>query len=242
MHIKLATIIALLALPYANLSWATEDHMDEHLNEHGGQIFHMFRLETAYGTTQNDSVTSWDLDGWIGTDENKLWLKSEGERKDGKQEGTEFWALYSRNISTFWDAQVGIRHDTKPESTTYLTAGFNGLAPYFFETEAYLFVSNQGDVSARIHREVDLLITQRLIIQHYAEINLFAQDVLEQNIGAGIANGQIGLQTRYEFTRKFAPFVDIHYSRKFGETASIARSNGEDKHELVGTVGLRLMF
>ena len=123
-----------------------------------------------------------------------------------------------------------------------MTLGFNGLAPYYFETEAHLFISDEGDVSARLREENDFLPTQKLILQPYAEVNLFAQDVPEQNVGAGIADGEIGLQTRYEITKKFAPYIDIHYGRKFGKTSSIAKSNGEDKEELVGSAGIRLMF
>ena len=210
--------------------------------EHGGQIFHAFRLETDYGGSKGEGIASWDLDGWIGTDENKLWLKSEGEHKDGKVEDAEFWALYSRNVATFWDAQVGVRYDAEPTSTAYAVLGINGLAPYWFETEAHLFISDKGDVSARLREENDFLITQKLILQPYAEINLFAQDVPERDVGAGLSDGKIGLQTRYEFTRKFAPYVDVHYGRKFGETSSIAKGNGEDNDELVGAIGLRLMF
>lgn len=225
-------------------AWADDmSHMAHDMQkEHGGQIFHMFRLEADTGLNRGDSVSSWDLDGWIGTDEDKLWLKSEGEHTDGTLESAEVWALYSRNISTFWDAQVGIRYDFQPESTAYLTLGFNGLAPYWFETEAHLFVSEHGDVTARLREENDFLITQKLILQPYLEVNLSAQDVDEQDIGAGITDGKIGLQTRYEFTRKFAPYVDVHYGRKFGETSSIAKSNGEDTDELTGAIGLRLMF
>lgn len=212
-------------------------------HEHGGSIFHMFRLETDVGSNSDgDTIQSWDFDGWIGTDENKLWLKSEGERADGKLEETEFWALYSRNISMFWDAQAGIRYDTKPESTSYLTLGINGLAPQWFETEAHLFISEDGDATARLHQENEFLLTQRIVLQPYLEVNLSAQDVHEQEIGAGVTDGKIGLQTRYEFTRKFAPYVDIHYSQKFGQTASIAKDHGEDREELVGAIGLRLMF
>lgn len=211
--------------------------------EHGGGVFHMFRLEADAGSnTDGTSLQSWDLDGWIGTDENKLWLKSEGERAGNKLESAEFWALYSRNISTFWDAQAGIRYDTKPESTAYLTLGINGLAQQWFETEAHLFVSEHGDVTARLRQENDLLLSQKLILQPYVEVGLSAQDVHEQDVGAGVTDGKIGLQTRYEFTRKFAPYVDVHYGRKFGETASIAKNHGEDNDELAGSIGLRLMF
>ncbi len=238
MHIKTLLLASCLITTPA---WA-QDMEHDMKKEHGGQIFHMFRLEADTGLNSGDSVSSWDLDGWVGTDEDKLWLKSEGERHQGTLEGAEFWAMYSRNIATFWDAQVGIRYDAQPESTTYLTVGFNGLAPHWFETEAHLFVSEHGDVSARLREENDFLITQKLVLQPYLEVNLSARDVPEQDVGAGIVDGKIGLQTRYEFTRKFAPYVDVHYGRKFGETSSIAKSNGEDNDELTGSVGLRLMF
>ncbi len=213
------------------------------MSDHDSAVFHMFRVESDIGGTSDGTpVQSWDVKGWIGTDDNKLWLKTEGEGKDGKLESAEFWALYSRNISTFWDAQGGIRYDSKPESTSYLTLGFNGLAPYFFETEAHIFVSQHGDVTARLREENDFLVTQQLILQPYAEINLSARKVSKHDIGAGITDGKVGLQTRYEFTRKFAPYVDVHYGTKFGGTASISKKNSEDRDELVGAVGLRIMF
>lgn len=243
--IKTMIFASAITLIFGTHAFAEEmaDHGGHNMAaEHGGQIFHMFRLETDYGGSEDGGIASWDLDGWVGTDENKLWLKSEGEHKDGKIEDAEFWALYSRNISTFWDAQVGIRYDAEPTSTAYAVVGINGLAPYFFETEAHLFISDKGDVSARLREENDFLLTQKLILQPYAEINLSAQDVPERDVGVGLVDGKIGLQTRYEFTRKFSPYVDVHYGRKFGETSSIAKSNGEDNDELVGAIGLRLMF
>lgn len=238
MHTKLLSLVTALALLGSQSAKAEDDHQ----SEHSSQLFHMFRLEADAGTGRHDPVQSWDFDGWIGGDSNKLWLKSEGEIKDGKTEQTEFWAMYSRNIATFWDAQIGVRHDTKPESISYLVAGFNGLAPYFFETEAHLFVSDEGDISARLREENDFLVTQRLILQPYLEANFYAQDVADQDVGAGLANAEIGLQTRYEITRKFAPYVDLRYERKFGETSSIAKRNGEDNDDFIASVGLRLMF
>lgn len=243
MHIKhyqaFLFISALLIIPAA----AFADGATDHAQEHGGQVFHAFRLEAGGGTTSDGVETiDWDFDGWIGTDENKLWLKSEGERTDGETEQAEFWALYSRNIATFWDAQIGLRYDVQPQSTAYLAIGFEGLAPYFFETEAHLFISEEGDVSLRFRQENDFLITQRLITQPYLEANLYAQDVPDLDIGAGLSSAEIGIQTRYEFTRKFAPYLDLKYERKFGETSSIAKNNGEDNDALIGTIGLRTMF
>jgi copper resistance protein B len=215
---------------------------DPHAKEHGGQIFHMFRLETGAGTEDGDGTLDWDFDGRIGTDENKLWLKSEGERTDGTLEQAEFQALYSRNVATFWDVQVGVRHDVQPTSLTYLAVGVEGLAPYFFETEAHLFLSQDGDVSLRVRQENDFLVTQRLILQPYLEAEFYAGDVSERDVGAGPADAELGVQLRYEFTRKFAPYMDVKYERMFGETSSLAKKQGEDVDAVVATVGVRLMF
>ena len=217
-----------------------EDMMMNHTSSY--PVYHMFRVETDIGTNKGKPVSSWDVDGWIGTDYNKLWLKSEGEKVDETLESGEFWGLYSRNIATFWDAQIGLRHDIKPKSTTYAVFGVNGLAPYYFETEAHGFISEHGDVTARFKTETDFLVTQKLILQPYAEVNLSAQKVAELDMGAGLTDAQIGLQTRYEITKRIAPYIDVHYGRKFGATKQIADSNNEDSSEIVGAIGLRFMF
>jgi len=235
MHTRIIKIVTFLIAALPTITMAME--------EHGGQTFHMIKLETDVGASRNGTLSTWDLDGWIGGDVNKLWIKSEGESLDGQTPDiAEYWAMYSLNISTFWDAQIGVRYDDKPNSTTYFTAGFNGLAPYSFETEAHLFVSDAGNFSARVREKNDFLITQRLITQPYAEINLSAQDVAKQNTGAGFTDGNIGIQTRYEFTRKFAPYVDFRYERKFGDTANIAKKYGENQDDTIASIGLRLMF
>lgn len=238
MDTKLITL-ATMMMAISNIALADESHK----SEHGGQIFHMFKLETDIGASRDGTIYSWDFDGWVGTDENKLWLKSEGEKLEGETtEKSEFWAMYSRNVSQFWDVQAGIRFDEQPESTTYFVTGVNGLAPYFFETEAHLFVSEDGDVTARLHQSKEFLITQKLITEPYIELNLSAQDVPELEIGSGITDGEFGIQTRYEICRKLAPYLDLKYERKFGETSALARKHNENRDDVIASIGLRLTF
>ena len=207
------------------------------------QVFHALRLELDAGESRNnESVSSWNLDSWIGGDDNKLWLKSEGEVVSGDTEHSENWAMYSRNIGTFWDAQAGLRYDNKPESVTYFVAGFTGLAPYHFETEAHLFVSDEGDVSFRLREENDFLLTQKLILQPYLELNAYAQDVKALDVGSGLSDAKIGLQLRYEITRKFAPYIEVSYGTLLGETADIADRNSKHQSDSTITAGVRLMF
>ncbi len=212
-------------------------------HQHSQPIFHNFILETDIGNSSKETISSWDLNGWVGNDNNKLWLKSEGEIvNDDQVDQAEFWAMYSRNISTFWDAQIGIRHDEQPDATNYLTLGFNGLAPYFFETGAHLFISENGNFSARIRQENDLLITQKLIIRPYFEFNFSSAKIEEQEVGKGLTTGEIGLQTRYEITRKFAPYFDLSYQNKFGGTSTMAKKSDEKEDQFIARLGLRLQF
>lgn len=235
MLVKRIALAVAITVPLFSFVYADEMH--------GGSIYHALQLETGIGATDNGSnFADWDFDGWVGSDENKLWLKSEGERTNSETEQAEFWAMYSRNITNFWDFQIGIRYDAKPDSLTYAVGGFNGLAPYFLETQAHLFVSDDGDVSARIRQETELLFTQKLITEPYYEINIYAQDVAELDIGAGLADAELGIQTHYELSRTFAPYIDIKYERKFGETAAIAERHGEDRSAIIGSVGIRLLF
>jgi copper resistance protein B len=235
MHIKFLSLIAVGVLILSPKAQAE--------GEHGNEIYHAVTVELEGGQSNHgDDIIALDIDGWIGTDENRFAFKSEGERANGETESLEFWGMYSRMVSTFWNAQIGIRHDTQPLSTTYAVLGIEGLAPYFFETEAHLFISDEGDVSARVRQENDFLVTQKLILQPYVEANLYAQDVSELDIGAGLSDAEFGVQTRYEYTRGFAPYVDVRYERKFGETSSIAKSNGEDNDAVVGSIGVKLLF
>lgn len=214
----------------------------EDIPPHEGHVLHAFSLDGDMSHSREGNLITWDGDGWIGGDINRLWLKTEGEIAKGNAMQAELWAMYGHNIHPFWDAQIGLRHDFESRDVTYLVAGVEGLAPYFFDTNAHVFVSEKGDVSARLKQEIDLPITQRLITQPHLELNVFAQDVPELETAAGLAEAEIGLQTRYEITRTFAPYLDINYTRKVGETADLARRNNEPADDLTLRVGLRLKF
>lgn len=209
--------------------------------DHGGMVFNRIQAEVDYADSKGGQFT-WEIDGWIGGDFERVWLRSEGEIADGRLAEAEAQLYYGWNFDPFWDALIGVRQDVEPESRTYLAAGLIGLAPYFFETEASLFLSDRGDVSARFEQSFDLLLTQRLIVEPHVEANLFAQDVPALGIGAGLSDVKAALQLRYEITRKFAPYVEVEWVRKLGETASLARAAGEDAEDTALRFGLRVWF
>lgn len=216
--------------------------------KHGvGGAKHTFVLADRfeYQTNEGDGLVLWDAQGWYGGDRDKLWVKSEGEYAFDADtfEEAEVQALWSRAIAPFFDVQAGIRHDFDPDpSRTYGVIGIQGLAPYQFEVDAAAFLSDKGDASARIEAEYELLLTQRLILQPRAEIELAAQDVPELGIGAGVTKGQAGLRLRYEIKREIAPYVGVAWKRSFGETANFARAAGENVESISFVVGIRLWY
>nr|WP_231472138.1 copper resistance protein B [Novosphingobium sp. CECT 9465] len=216
--------------------------------EHGGTSTSFVSLNIAeYQVRNGKDGYRWDGEAWYGGDVNRLTLKSEGEGefRGGKafMETAEIQALYSRAIDPYWNLQAGVRYDFRPDpSRTYATIGIEGVAPYWFETEAAVFLSNKGEVLGRIEGYYDQRITQRLILQPRVEINLSAQDVPETRIGAGITNAEFGLRLRYELKREFAPYIGISYDRRMGRTADFARADGENVSATSFVLGVRTWF
>lgn len=200
--------------------------------------------QLEYRARDGKEALAWDVQGWIGGDYHKLWLKSEGEGAVGERlEQAEVQVLYSRLIDDFFDLQAGLRQDFKPEpDRTFAVVGLHGLARYFFETDVAAFVSHKGEVSFRGEAEIDILLTQRLILQPSAEVDVAVQGVAERGIGSGLNSTEVGLRLRYEFAREFAPYIGLHWERKFGETADLAREEGERVDSLAFVAGVRLWF
>ena len=185
----------------------------------------------------------WDVQGWYGGDIDKFVFKSEGEGEfGGSVEDAELQALWGHAIGPFFDLQAGVRLDVEPETRSHLVLGVQGLAPYMWHVDAAAFLSDRGDITARVEGEYDWKLTQRLILQPRAELELSAQDIPERDIGAGLTKLETGVRLRYEFAREFAPYVGVGYEAKLGETADIARLAGEDTDGIALLLGLRAWF
>ena len=213
--------------------------------EHGGNTLSMvmFNLAEVQLREGRDGYR-WDGEGWFGGDIDRLVIKSEGSGGFGEgPDDAEVQALYSRAIGPYFNLQAGLRYDFTPNpSRTYATIGVEGLAPYWFEVEGALFLSDKGDVLGRLEGYYDQRITQRLILQPRAELNLAAQDVPENGIGAGLSDIELGLRLRYEIAREFAPYVGVSWDRKLGDTADFARAAGEDPSSTSVVLGVRVWF
>ena len=190
----------------------------------------------------SDSL-KWDIDAWYGRDLHKFWLKSEGEYEDGETEEAELQFLYNRAVTTYWDIQLGWRTDIRPEpDRQWLVMGLQGLAPYFFEVDAAIFIGESGRVAGRIELEYELLLTQRLVFTPELEVNIYSEDDPALALGSGFSDIEAGVRLRYEVHRKFAPYVGFNWNRKFGETADLERVMGEDTTDMQFVAGIRAWF
>ncbi len=206
--------------------------------------WHVQADQAEYRIGDGADVLAWQGNAWIGNDDHRLAFKTEGENPIGKRlEKAEFQFLYRKPISDFFDVNAGIRHDLRPDpDRTYGVIGIQGLAKQFVETDANLFVSETGDVSARFEAEVDWLITQRLVLQPLVEVDMAFSEDRRIHSGAGINTVEAGLRLKYEIRREFAPYIGLHYERKFGATANFARDEGEDTDALRFVAGVSFWF
>jgi len=213
---------------------------------HDNEIFAAFFADRfEYQTREGNDVLLWDVQAWIGTDYDKLWFESEGTWlvDAEKFEEVETELFYNRNITSYWDLQVGLRHDFEPNpERTFAAFGLQGLAPLWFEVDATAYFSEDGDLSAAVEVEYHLLLTQRLILQPRFETGIALQEVEEFGVGQGINDIELGVRVRYEIRREFAPYVGFSWSRKLGETADLAEADGEDIEVASVVVGVRFWF
>ena len=189
------------------------------------------------------SGQAWEGKAWVGSDLNRLWLRSEGERIGGETEAADLEAFYGRSVSTWWDVLAGIKHDFKPGgSQTWAAFGVQGLAPYKFEVSATVYVGESGQTAANVEAEYELLLTNRLILQPLVELNAFGKDDPARGIGSGLSSLEAGVRLRYEIDRKFAPYLGVVHERVFGDTASLRRGEGEDTRDTRLVAGVRIWF
>ncbi|WP_425491583.1 copper resistance protein B [Cognatiluteimonas sedimenti] len=186
---------------------------------------------------------AWEGQAWFGTDLNRLWLRSEGEQVDGRLESADLEVLYGHSFSPWWDVVTGVRHDFKPGGAQDFAAiGVMGLAPYKFEVAATAYLGQGGQTAARLEAEYETLFTNRLILQERVEANLYGKDDPRRGIGSGLSTFEAGLRLRYEFTRRFAPYIGIVHERAFGGTADLRRAEHESTEDTRIVAGLRLWF
>ena len=211
---------------------------------HDNGIFSYVLIDRLEGWSADPGTgVAWEMQSWIGTDLDRLWIRSEGERVDGRLHGADLELLYGHSVGPWWDVVAGVRHDAIPGMPQDFAAiGVQGLSPYKFEIAATGYVGTGGQTAARLEAEYETLLTNRLILQPRLEANLYGRDDARRGIGSGLGTAELGLRLRYEITRRFAPYIGVARERAFGNTAQLRRTAGEDATETWWVAGLRIWF
>ena len=186
---------------------------------------------------------SWSARASHGGDEDRIALRSEGERADGRVEHADVELLWSHAVAPFWDTQLGVRRDVgRGPDRRWAAFGVQGLAPYWFEVGATAYVGQQGRSALRAEIEYEWLLTQRLVLQPRLEINAYGKRDPATRTGAGLADAEVGLRLRYEMRREFAPYIGVERRQRFGATADYARADGHGGSETQWVAGVRFWF
>ena len=219
-----------------------------HIKEHGGQIYQQTTVESKWlRNNDGEGVLKSKLETRIGTDENKIFIKVHADRAESEQAEYDAKVLYSRNVADFWDVQAGLRYRNDQnrevdQDQVDAVIGVHGLAPYFFETNAYLFVGQDQQVSFTLETERDLLLTQKLIVKPYLDLNVIFSDNSSYAKKSGLNTAQLGLETRYEINKKVMPFVDVAYGYNKGNEETAWQQQSSSENEWLYGAGIRFKF
>lgn len=219
-----------------------------HLKEHGGQIYQQTTLESKWQRNdEGQGALKSELETRMGTDENKIFIKVHADKVESHQTEYDAKLLYSRNVADFWDLQVGLRYRNDPnreidQDQVDAVFGLHGMAPYFFETDAYLYIGQDRQVSFNLATERDLLLTQKWIVKPYLDINMVLSDDSNYAKKTGLNSVQVGLETRYEINKKVMPFMDVAYGYNKGVQETAWQKSSSSENEWSYGAGMRFKF
>jgi len=220
---------------------------DKHLNEHGGQIYQTTKFSNEWIVDKDGkgSLGS-SFETLIGTDENRMFVEANLNKAESNDPNYDVSALYSRNVAPFWDVQAGVRYseDKNNRNSNRIDGviGLLGLAPYFFETKAYLYGGENNFWGASFEFDRDLLLTQKLITQPYIAADIVLNDNSDFAAKSGLSELKTGIKTRYEINKRIRPFVDVAYQYEKGQKLTTFQEATDSEKGWLYGAGIELVF
>lgn len=211
---------------------------------HGGKTIHMFsadRLELR--ADDGDALLHWEAQAWRGGDPDRLWLRTRGEYDDGRVQDGELQLSYRRAVSAYWDVSAGWRGELRPAPHRHwLGLGLHGLAPWFVDIDADLYLGESGRSALRVEASHEVLFTQRLALEPSVEVEAYGRDDAARALGAGLSSLSMGLRLRYDINRKLAPYAGVLWKKHYGDTAELMRAGGAETENGYLLAGVRAWF
>ena len=205
-----------------------------------------FELRREDGGT----VLRYDIVGWRGGDRDRIWFKSEGNQSLSGNEvnQADFQILKGRLISPFFDFLYGLRYEQRYgpgvpyRGRPYFSVGLQGIAPYRFEIEPFLFLSPEGNVQLRFTGSYSVQVTERLVLTPRIEVNGALSRLAAMGVEPGINELEFGLRLRYEIRRDFAPYIGYVWSNTGGSSDAYGRRSTGRQSNQGFVLGLRRWF
>lgn len=245
--------IAIPEMDHSALTHPSTYQGHDHRKEHGAQVYAVTTLDNKWRVNEDgEGALKSEIETRIGTDENKIFLMAHVNKQESYDTEYDFKILYSRMISDFWDTQVGTRyriekvkhrqHSTDTEEKLDGVIGVHGMAPYFFETDAYLYIGQDNYSGLSIETERDVLLTQKLIFTPYLDIDVIFNDDSKYAKRSGLSGLTAGLETRYEISKKVMPYIDIAYGYSKGNATTPFQSSSDSESSWLYGAGVRFKF
>lgn len=220
---------------------------DSHQAQHGGQIHQSTEVQTKW--LREDKQDTWhtQLESRIGTDEHQLFVQLNTEKTESEKMAYDVKAMYGYAISEFWDTQVGLRHINQSEqqedkNQTYFAVGLNGLAPYFFDSDIYLYIGKNKQYAMTAEFDRDFLFTQKWIVQPYIHSEIVFSDDSKYAKKSGLHHLSLGLETRYEITKSVAPFIEVGYKYEKGAKQTEWQDAEDSTRGWLYGAGIKFLF
>jgi copper resistance protein B len=209
------------------------------VRESGGMAVSQVMVDQA--EVRGGGDYAWEAKGWWGGDVDRVYAETRGEGAfSGRIDRGEVQAGWLHALDPWFNLRAGLRQDLGAgQGRTHAALTVEGLAPYWFDVEAALFVSMRGEVSGRAEASYDQKITQRLVLQPRVELDWAAQamrdrdGVRARDRGAGMNRSEAALRLRYELRRNLAPYLGLAWERQTG---------GERMSALRALAGVRLWW
>ncbi|TBW59622.1 hypothetical protein EZI54_01335 [Marinobacter halodurans] len=114
-------------------------------------------------------------------------------------------------------------------------------APYWFEVDADVYVSDLGDASTGFDTEYELLLNRNLILTLSLDATVAFSEDREIGVGAGLNSTELGARLSYNVVdRLFSPYIGVVNERLYGDTGDLAGDSPADTWFVV--IGTRLVF
>jgi len=197
--------------------------------------FDLLELRAGKG---ND-VSLWDATFSLGNSSDQLRLVTSGGGALGNQiDEVDARFFYGRTIGAT-TLLVGVRKDIKPHSgDTHATIGAQGTVGARLNWESYLFLSDNGRVTAEAQTIYQLPITQKLYLEPRVAVGWSAQGVAAEATRPGLTEAQATLRLRYSLTKHINAYTGVVHERLLGGTRRLGRQQGDALQSTMAVIGV----